>query len=197
MRDGKARVLNKQQAEVLFKVTAAGKLGLRDFTMITLSYGLGLRVGEIASLDVGDVVNDKYELKDELVLKRKNTKNKKSRIAYLTSTKVRDALKAWIASLITEGDPSPSLDMTLFKSMKGNRMSPNALQQLFARLYKAAGFSGCKSHSGRRTFATRIIQNGGDVKSLKTMLGHASITMTEQYVEDMPEILASMTARAL
>lgn len=195
MRDGQARVLNAAQRDVVMKVSLAGKLGLRDFTMLVLSFGLGLRVGEIAKLNVSDVVDDKYKLRESFALKRKNTKRKRSREVYVTSKRVIDALTAWIAHLRLKGDPA--MDMTLFKSMKGNRMSPNALQQLFARLYKVAGFTGCKSHSGRRTFGTNLIRNGADLKSVKTLMGHASITQTAKYVDTMPDLLAKVAEKAM
>lgn len=195
MRQGKARVLKPTEFDVLLKVTAAGSFPIRNAAMLYLSHGCGLRVGEIASMKVGTVCNADFTIKEELVLLKQNTKTKKSRTVYLTSTKVVGALKEYVAEICKTGNPT--METVLFKSAKGHRMSGNALQQVFARLYKMAGFEGCKSHTGRRTFATRLARNGADLKSIKTLMGHESITMTAQYVEDNPDILKSVAAKAV
>ncbi|QGP57237.1 site-specific tyrosine recombinase XerC (plasmid) [Piscirickettsia salmonis] len=77
----------------------------------------------------------------------------------------------------------------LFRSRNGNRFTPNSLQQVFARLYKDAGIVGASSHSGRRTYATRLAEKGVDLKALSTLMGHASVQMTARYVSDNPERL--------
>ncbi len=56
------------------------------------------------------------------------------------------------------------------------------------KLYREAGFDNASSHSGRRSFATNCIQSGVDIVSLKTLMNHASIQQTGEYVvtnEDM------------
>ena len=58
--------------------------------------------------------------------------------------------------------------------------------QLFSQLYKQAGIIGASSHSGRRSFATKLIERGVDIKAVSRLMGHASISMTAQYVEDNP-----------
>jgi len=63
------------------------------------------------------------------------------------------------------------------------------LQQLFHRIYDLARLPGASSHSGRRTFATNLIEKGVDIKAVSTLMGHSSIAMTAQYVEDNPKRL--------
>ncbi|MBR7559538.1 site-specific integrase, partial [Mycobacterium tuberculosis] len=75
-------------------------------------------------------------------------------------------------------------EAALFKSQKGSAFTPNTMQQLFHRLYDLARLPGASSHSGRRTFATNLIERGVDIKAVSTLMGHSSIAMTAQYVED-------------
>ncbi|MFM6830806.1 MAG: tyrosine-type recombinase/integrase, partial [Novosphingobium sp.] len=69
----------------------------------------------------------------------------------------------------------------------------------FFRLYKAAGLSGCSSHSGRRTFATEVARklpaHQGSLKDLQVALGHARLSSTECYLEpsnQMAQIIRSL-----
>jgi integrase/recombinase XerD len=83
---------------------------------------------------------------------------------------------------------------SLFRSQKGGQFSPNTLQQLFHRMYAKARLQGASSHSGRRTFATTLIEKGVDIKAVSTLMGHASIGMTARYVEDNPVRLKQISA---
>ncbi len=60
------------------------------------------------------------------------------------------------------------------------------MQMLFKRLYIRAGLPDASSHSGRRTFATALIEQGVDIKAVSSLMGHASVTMTAQYVQENP-----------
>lgn len=198
MREGKARVLKPNEFEIVLKVTAAdAHQGLRNVAMLYLSYGAGLRVGEIASLNIGHVIADGGKIAEEFVIEKSNTKTDKSRTVYLTSKKVRDALAAHVETIQRQPDGSLPLERSLFLSHKGHRMGGNALQQVFARLYRTAGFTGCKSHSGRRTFATRLDTNGADLKSIKQLMGHENVKQTETYVDSNPERLRGIAAKAV
>ena len=76
----------------------------------------------------------------------------------------------------------------LFVSQKNTGFSANALTHKMLKLYREAGFYGASSQSGLRSFATNCIRSGVDIVSLKTLMKHASIQQTSEYVatnEDM------------
>lgn len=74
----------------------------------------------------------------------------------------------------------------LFLSRKGGSFSPNTMQMLFKRLFDAAGIEGASSHSGRRTFATTLINKGYNLVMVAELMGHSSIEMTRNYVTTNP-----------
>jgi len=59
----------------------------------------------------------------------------------------------------------------------------DALEQTFRHLYKISGMKGASSHSGRRTFATRLIESGVDIEDVSHLLGHTSVDFTLPYLE--------------
>lgn len=85
------------------------------------------------------------------------------------------------------------LNRPLFISKKTNdKFAPHGVVMLFQRLYRSAGITGASSHSGRRTFATRLATDKGiSVFVLKKLLGHASISTTSAYVDVNDSTLAN------
>ncbi|GAB3543451.1 hypothetical protein GCM10027343_16870 [Noviherbaspirillum agri] len=154
--------------------------------MFYISFGLGLRAKEMAALRIKHVLGIDGQLLDEIHLTRTMTKGGKQRVVYLTNQHARRAIREYIDERI-EGDGILfNYEAALFRSQKGGHFSANTLQQLFHRLYAWGLMQGASSHSGRRTFATRLIEKGTDIKAVSTLMGHASIAMTAQYVEDNP-----------
>ncbi|MFK5948977.1 MAG: site-specific integrase [Methylococcales bacterium] len=181
-REGKAKVLNESELKRVIKVLSTSKHAKRNIALLYFSFGLGLRAKEMSSLNINDVLNPDHTMKDELNLLSTYTKNSKQRHVYLSNPKVRKALSEHLKHCNLN-----YLDTPLFLSQKGGRFSPNTLQMLFARMYADAGIVGASSHSGRRTYATRLIENGVDIKAVSTLMGHASISMTAEYVHTSPD----------
>jgi integrase/recombinase XerD len=185
-REGKAKVLSPAEFKRVIKLVSGNAYAKRDTAMLFFSFGLGLRVKEIASLNVENVLDRKNKLLKEINLKRHMTKGEKQRHIYLTHPKVRKAVMDYLDERRKlEGDLF-NYRSPLFRSQKGSRFTPNGLQQLFHRMFKDAGLVGASSHSGRRTFATCLIEKGIDIKAVSRLMGHASIAMTAEYVEDNP-----------
>ena len=191
-KEGKAKVLNDSEFKRLLIVAKSGQFALRNVALLYSSFGLGLRAKEIASLTIADITDPNYKLLDEICLKRTMTKGEKQRYAYLTHKKVCDALAEYVASI-----QHHDRKKTLFQTQRKTRFTPNALQKLFKALYDKAGIVGASSHSGRRTFITRLIEQGADIKAVSRLAGHASIVTTAIYVEDNPDRLKRLTNLAV
>ena len=187
MREGQAKVLNHDELKRVYAVAAASRNGNRDVCIIDFSFRLGLRVKEIAALMLDDILDGNGKVRDSFHLKADQAKGDKGRTIYLTNKKLRKNLEAYLAE--RGNDPNRHL----FKSQK-TAFSANTMQMLIKRLYEKAGIKGAKSHSGRRTFATRLIEAGYDIKSVSVLMGHSSIQTTSRYINENPVRLAEMVA---
>lgn len=197
MKEGKARVLNEK--EFSRAVTTARKYAhaKRNVALLYFSHGLGLRAKEMASLKVRNVLDNDGQIVEEINLTGDMTKGAKQRHVYLTNPKVIAAIREYITERKEAEGTLFHRDAALFKSQKGSAFTPNTLQQLFHRLYDLARLPGASSHSGRRTFATNLIEKGVDIKAVSTLMGHSSIAMTAQYVEDNPKRLKQISSEVL
>lgn len=73
----------------------------------------------------------------------------------------------------------------------------DSLQSHVTRLYRRAGLTGGSSHSGRRTFAGKVLASTADIDAVAQLLGHSSIECSQRYVDIAPAILDQMFADAL
>lgn len=191
-KEGKAKVLSEAEFKRLLIIAKEGPFALRNTALIYASFGLGLRAKEIASLTIADVSNPDFQLLDEISLKRAMTKGDKQRHAYLIHDKVRKALQAHLNEL-----SQLSRDKPFFQTQRRSQFTPNTLQKWFKSLYDKAGITGASSHSGRRTFITRLIEQGADIKAVSRLAGHANIATTSIYVDDNPDRLKRIANLAL
>lgn len=189
---GKAKVLTEAEFNRVIALQKANtRTGQRNLLLLHLSFYLGLRVKEIAGLRVGDVMDASGNIKQEVTLTV--TKGNRIRQAYLTNPKLVALLKQYLKD--RQGNrKSFGLEQYLILSERGSCFSPNSMQQLFSRIYKGAGIDGATSHSGRRSFATTLISNGIDIKSVQHLLGHSSINTTARYIQENPAMLQKMMA---
>jgi integrase/recombinase XerD len=182
----KAPVLTEQQFRQVIAVVRTHEQASRNIALLYFSVALGLRAKEMSLLKVKDVLAPNGTIKDEVLLTRRTTKGSKQRLIYLTNRDVRKSLAAYLQDRRQTEAISLHQESSLFKSRKGAGFSPNTMQMLFKRMYHWAGLDQASSHSGRRTFATSLIERGADIKAVSTLMGHASVAMTARYVEDNP-----------
>ncbi len=151
---------------------------LRDQTILLVSHFVGLRAMELAALKVQDVFDFRSgQVKDTIRLLV--TKGDRFREVFLVDEETRDHVARHVQSRGVRPDAP------LFLSQRGRAFSANTMQRLVANLYKKAGVRG-SSHSGRRSFATRLINSGADIYSVKELLGHSSIVTTQVYFATDP-----------
>jgi len=194
MKEGKARVLNEKEFTRTVATARKYAHAKRNVALLYFSYGLGLRAKEMSSLKIRHVQDDDGRIVEEINLTKDMTKGAKQRRVYLTSSKIVGAIREYLDERRKEEGILFNQEAALFKSQKGSAFTPNTMQQLFHRLYDLARLPGASSHSGRRTFATNLIERGVDIKAVSTLMGHSSIAMTAQYVEDNPERLKQISA---
>lgn len=202
IKKGKAYVPNASEIKRLLKLISTTKYANRDSLLVLMSYGLGLRVLELACLKFSHVFNDDESINENISLVR--TKNNKPRMVYLPDPKEDKRLHEALKNYLKERKEMAaikkvpfSLCHPLFLSQRGIAFGNKTLQKRFEHLYKMAGINGASSHSGRRTYATRLIEEGVDIKAISTLMGHSSVAMTARYVEDNPERLKKISSFAL
>lgn len=180
-----AQTLNEAQLRRVLQYCQTRRHPLRDRTIVLVSFNAGLRAKEIAALAVGDVFDETGAVRTQFVLQRSQTKGGKARTVYLNQ-RLQRALSEYGAS-IPLADPKRAL----FESQKGGHFSGNTMCQLFLEIYKACGFKDASSHSGRRTFITRMATQGVGVRVLAALAGHSSIQVTQRYIDVNADQLAS------
>jgi len=135
---------------------------------------------------------DGDQVRDVLRLVASYTKGNKHRDVPIAHKKVKDAIEKRISDEIQNSRDGVKLDAPLFKSQKGGFFNANSMVHLIKRIYQDAGLSNASSHSGRRKFATTLIESGADIHCVKTLMGHSSIQTTALYFSTNPDRLANL-----
>ena len=147
-------------------------LGLRDQAVLILLYGCGLRISEALSLNVGDITSKTQFL-------RIKGKGSKERIVPLLPI-VAEAVKRYLSSIpydLKVGDP-------LFVGARGERLSPRIIQRQLQKIRAYMGLPDTVTpHALRHSFATHLLSEGTDLRSIQELLGHASLTTTQRYTD--------------
>ena len=189
---GKSRVLTSSEFKRVVKMQQTNKYAIRNICCLYISYFLGLRAKEIASLCIGSFVDTSGNLKKEVLLKRKMTKNSVQRRCYLTNDKLKKVVTQYLD--YRKNTNTYHLDAPLILSQKRCAFTPDTMQKLFARMYRAVGLDGASSHSGRRTFATKLIENGVAITNVQKLLGHKNVQTTTLYIQENPMLLGKISA---
>lgn len=173
-----AKTLSERELKIVLGVVSQGRNPLRNRIMILLSHLGGMRVGEIASLKIGNIMNEEGRIATEIRLSPEQTKGSRSRSVML-SDKLRNELAAYCKLLKTT-----DLTLPLIPSQKRRGgFTANSLGQEFKTIYLKVGLDGATSHSGRRTFITNLASKGVGVRVLMSLAGHQSIATTQLYID--------------
>lgn len=193
-----AEVASKKQYKFLLSVVKATNYAVRDTLLIYFSYGLGLRACELAGLNLNQVINDKGEVIERVLLTV--TKGDEDNETYLTDPDIKKALLEyveWLKAHCQKKRKPFSLNLPLFISQKGGRFSNKTMQKCFDRIYKQAFMKGFSSHSGRRTLASRLDEMGYSMRDIQAILRHKDIKTTARYIQTNPLRLQKVMAKAL
>lgn len=180
-----AQTLNEAQLRRVLHYCRSRRHPVRDTTIMMTSFYAGLRAMEIAALTVSDVYDDRGRVREQFMLEAAQSKGGRTRTVFLNQ-RLRKALKDYAATIACD-DPS----QPLFRSQKGGGFSANTMCQLFLDIFKAVGLAGASSHSGRRTYITRLANKGVGVRLLAALAGHSHISTTQRYIDVNDDQLAS------
>jgi integrase/recombinase XerD len=173
-----AKSLSEIELKRVLAVAANGRNAARNRAMLLTSHWAGMRVGEIAALRVEDVLGTDGSVKDEIRLRAEQTKGSYGRTV-MVGDKLRKELASYIATLKHLNPAKP-----LFYSQKNPAgFSANTLCQQLGGLYRKAGIAGASSHSGRRTFLTKLASKGVGVRVLMALAGHRNMGTTQRYID--------------
>jgi integrase/recombinase XerD len=149
------------------------KLGLRDRAMLEFMYATGLRVSEVAAIKLSDI-------NFEAGFLRSVGKGNKERIVPVGSQAVE-----WIQRYLREARGSVARAGTLgevFLSTRGKALSRKTIWVIIKKYARAADIAKeITPHTLRHSFASHLLQNGGDLRVIQEMLGHADISTTQLY----------------
>ncbi len=161
--------------DLIDKALAASKdewQGLRDSAIFTILYGCGLRISEALSLNFGDITAQSASLR---VLGKGN----KERIVPLLPV-IYEKIDAYLQACpynFRHGEP-------LFLGARGERLSPRIVQRQMAKIRAVLGLNdNLTPHALRHSFATHLLSEGTDLRSIQELLGHASLTTTQRYTD--------------
>ena len=166
------RALSVDEANRLLDVTGDSAPELRDQAMFELFYSSGLRLAELAALDLSALA----ELLDGEV--RVLGKRNKLRLVPVGS-KAREAIGRLATHRAEMAAPE---ETALFVGQRGHRIHPRVIEERLKQRALAQGLPGSvHPHMLRHSFASHVLQSSGDLRAVQEMLGHSSIASTQVY----------------
>jgi integrase/recombinase XerD len=178
-----AKTLTKNEIYQVLAYLEKRKYSERNRAMFFMSLWAACRVGEIAALKMGDVVNPDGSIKGEVRLSASQTKGGQPRTVFLPK-KLQEEIARYLATRLIQNPELP-----LFNTAGRLGFSANTLTQHFFWMYRAAGVEGASSHSGRRSRITELAQAGIGVRTLAAIAGHRSIVVTQRYIDVNPAMI--------
>jgi len=141
----------------------------RDMAVVTLLYGCGLRISEALSLEGRDM-----PLGDSL---RITGKGGKERIVPVIGA-ARQAVERYVSLCPFPIEPA----QPLFRGVRGGRLNPRQIQLAMEKARMQLGLpASATPHAMRHSFATHLLNAGGDLRAIQELLGHASLSTTQAY----------------
>lgn len=162
--------LSVDEMQQLLNIEPSSTLAIRDRAMLELTYGCGLRLSELAGLDLKDIQDN-----TQLIV---NGKGSKQRVLPM-GKEARRWLAAWldVRSSLVVGD-----EVAVFLSKQKRRISS---RQIAKRMELWAAKQGLPQHVNphklRHSFATHVLESSGDLRGVQELLGHANLSTTQVY----------------
>ena len=181
------RVLTKDDAGALMTFPVGQTVvSLRDRALLETLYSTGARVSELVALDMGDVHESEG-------LVRLQGKGRKERIvpigdaALHSIRRYRMSLSCPVAGVLPQA---------LFCNQRGGRLTTRSVARIVARYSSRLTGGAVSPHTLRHSFATHLLDEGADLRSIQEMLGHASLSTTQRYTHVVTDQLMAVYDRA-
>ncbi len=178
------RPVTERQAKELLSLAAESRedswIGLRDEALFTLLYGAGLRIGEALGLTRDDMATDA-----RITVTGKGNKQRNVPLLPIVALKVEKYLAA---CPFASGGDKP-----LFVGARGEKLNPAVAQRNLRALRRQLGLPDTVTpHALRHSFATHLLADGADLRSLQDLLGHSSLSTTQLYTKVDDQHLSSV-----
>ncbi len=181
-------VLSSDEVEKLLEQPQKVDLkGYRDKAMLELLYATGIRVSELISLNISDI-----NLEMGFVRCRGSKKERMIPIGKICVSALSDYIEHARELLLRLPE-----EEALFVNMNGVRLSRQGFWKLVKQYAQQAGITkDITPHTLRHSFAAHLLENGADLQSIQSMLGHADISSTQIYAQLMNRKLKDVYAKA-
>ena len=168
-------ILTSQEVELLLEQpTDVDLKGIRDKAMLEFAYASGMRVSEIIGLNIDDVVFD-----EGIVVCKNGSKKRMIPLGKMCL----NALKEYVdeaRSILVKSEK----ETALFVNLNGKRLTRQGFWKIIKYYQEQANITkDITPHTLRHSFATHLLQNGADLKSIQMMLGHSDISSTQVYMQ--------------
>jgi len=182
------RVLTKDDAAALMEFPADRVGGsLRDRAMLETLYSTGARVSELVGIDLDDL-----RASEGLVHLR--GKGRKERIVPIGEVAL-GAIQAYLdqCPLMDSRDPrTKRVSSPIFRNSRGGRLTTRSVARIVARYSSRLAGGSVSPHTLRHSFATHLLDEGADLRSIQEMLGHVSLSTTQKYTHLATDQLLSV-----
>jgi integrase/recombinase XerC len=180
------RVLTKDDADALMSFPAGQTVGsLRDRALLEALYSTGARVGELVALDIEDVRGPEG-------LVRLQGKGRKERIVPIGEMAL-DAIRRYRQSLPPQ---FIRVSQAVFCNRRGGRLTSRSVARIVTKYSSRLAGGAVSPHALRHSFATHLLDEGADLRSIQEMLGHASLSTTQRYTHVATDQLLAVYDRA-
>jgi integrase/recombinase XerC len=169
-----AHLSEREMTQLLDAPATDAALGRRDRAILELFYASGLRLSELAGLDLQSI---------DLGSKRVRVLGKggKERIVPF-NVSAQKAIKTWLGDreLLRRTSPKDRRE-PLFVNYRGGRLTVRSIDRLVRRYTASSGEASVSPHALRHSFATHLLQRGADLRAIQELLGHARLSTTQRY----------------
>ena len=181
-------VLSSQEVSLLLEQpNGEGLKSIRDKAMLEVAYATGMRVTEIISLNVSDI-----DIESSLVTCKNENKQRIIPLGKLSLSALKEYMTIARPNMIKDDN-----ETALFVNVNGKRLTRQGFWKII-KFYKEQAHitKDITPHVLRHSFATHLLQNGADLKSIQTMLGHSDISSTQVYMQFQDDSLKNIYNKA-